>query len=231
MVKRVPVRARLAAAAGGALAAALLVGACGSSSSSSPSAAAATTPAAGASSASNSPAATGSASPSGSAVITTASSAAGTFLAAGSGRAVYLWTKDSGGMSACTAACEGMWPPVVASGAVTASGSVKASELGTITRSDGTKQVTYDGHPLYYFAGDSGPGMANGQGSDGFGAKWWLVAPTGTDVSAAVTSFTLGGSGSTATPAAPASSPAAPASQPASHPASSPTSSSTSGWA
>jgi predicted lipoprotein with Yx(FWY)xxD motif len=227
MVKRVPAPARLAAVAGGALAAALLVGACGSASSSTPGAA--TTTPAGGSSASNSPAAGGSASPSGSTVITTASSAAGTFLATGSGRAVYLWTKDSGGMSACTAACEGMWPPVVASGTVTASGGVKASDLGTITRSDGTKQVTYDGHPLYYFSGDSGPGTANGQGSDGFGAKWWLVAPAGTDVTAAVSSFTLGGSGSgsTVTPAAPASSPAAPAS----HPASSPTSSTKSGWA
>jgi len=233
MVKRVPAPARLAAVAGGALAAALLVGACGSSGSSTPGAAATTTPTGG-SAASNSPAAGGSASPSGSTVITTASSSAGTFLATGSGRAVYLWTKDSGGMSACTAACEGMWPPVIASGTVTASGSVKASELGTITRADGTKQVTYDGHPLYYFVGDSGPGMANGQGSDGFGAKWWLIAPTGTDVTAAVSSFTLGGSGSTATPAAPASSPAPashPASHPASSPASSPTSSSTSGWA
>jgi len=228
MVKRVPAPARLAAVAGSALAAALLVGACGSSGSSTPGAAATTTPTGG-SSASKSPAVGGSASPSGSTVITSASSAAGTFLATGSGRAVYLWTKDSGGMSACTAACEGMWPPVAASGTVTASGSVKASDLGTLTRSDGTKQVTYDGHPLYYFVGDSGPGMANGQGSDGFGAKWWLVAPTGSDVTAAVSSFTLGGSGSgsTATPAAPASSPAAPAS----HPASSPTSSGTSGWA
>jgi hypothetical protein len=67
-----------------------------------------------------------------------------------------------------------------------------ASDLGTSTRSDGTKQVTYDGHPLYYFAGDSGPGMASGQGSDNFGAKWWLVAPSGSDVTAAVTSFTAG---------------------------------------
>ncbi len=50
--------------------------------------------------------------------------------------------------------------------------------------------MTYDGHPLYYYAGDSGSGMASGQGSDNFGAKWWLVAPSGSDVTAAVTSFT-----------------------------------------
>jgi predicted lipoprotein with Yx(FWY)xxD motif len=67
-----------------------------------------------------------------------------------------------------------------------------ASDLGTITRSDGTKQVTYDGHPLYYFVGDKGAGQASGQGSDGFGAKWWLVSPAGADVTASVSSFTAG---------------------------------------
>jgi hypothetical protein len=84
---------------------------------------------------------------------------------------------------------------------VTASNGAKAADLGTITRSDGTKQVTYDGHPLYYFAGDSGPGQTNGQGSDGFGAKWWLVAPAGTQITAADTAAGSGGS-SSAVPAA-----------------------------
>ena len=75
--------------------------------------------------------------------------------------------------------------------------------------SDGSKQVTYDGHPLYYFSGDSGPGTATGQGSDGFGAKWWLVAPTGSDVTASVSALTASsstGSGGSA-PAAPAPAP------------------------
>jgi hypothetical protein len=80
-----------------------------------------------------------------------------------------------------------------------------ASDLGTITRSDGTKQVTYDGHPLYYFAGDSGAGTATGQGSDGFGAKWWLVSPAGADVTASVSSFTAGSSNGGGTPSSPAS--------------------------
>jgi predicted lipoprotein with Yx(FWY)xxD motif len=119
-----------------------------------------------------------------------------TFLTNSSGRAVYLWVKDTGDASQCSGACAGAWPPVTATGSVTAGGSAMASDLGTITRSDGTKQVTYDGHPLYYFAGDSGAGQANGQGSDGFGAKWWLVSPSGSDVTAAVTSFTAGSSGS-----------------------------------
>jgi hypothetical protein len=98
---------------------------------------------------------------------------------------------------------------VTTTGTVTASGGATASDLGTITRSDGTKQVTYDGHPLYYYAGDSGSGMASGQGSDSFGAKWWLVSPSGSDVTASVSSFTAAGSDAAAAstvPAAPASS-------------------------
>ena len=98
-------------------------------------------------------------------------------------------------MSACSGACAGAWPPVTTTGTVTASGGAKSSDLGTITRSDGTKQVTYDGHPLYFFSGDSGPGTASGQGNDGFGAKWWLVSPSGSDVTSAVSAFTKSGSG------------------------------------
>jgi predicted lipoprotein with Yx(FWY)xxD motif len=181
MVKRMPAPARLAAGVGGALGVALLAAACSSGSSSS------STPAA--------------ASGSGATVITTASSSGNTFLTNGSGRAIYLWTKDTGSTSACTGACAGAWPPVTTTGTATTSGGAKSSDLGTITRSDGSKQVTYDGHPLYYFSGDSGPGTATGQGSDGFGAKWWLVAPTGSDVTASVASFSVGGSTSAATPA------------------------------
>jgi hypothetical protein len=103
---------------------------------------------------------------------------------------------------------------VTTTGTATAAGGAKAADIGTITRSDGTRQVTYDGHPLYYFAGDSGPGTATGQGSDSFGAPWWLVAPTGSDVTASVSTFTASASG--AAPAAAAPAPAAPAAAPAS---------------
>ena len=203
IVKRMSAPARLAAGVGGAVGVAMLVAACSSGSSSS--AAPASSSPAGA--ASSSASASAGASGSGAAVITTASSSGGTFLTDGSGRAVYLWAKDTGNTSACTGACAGAWPPVTASGTVTASGSAKSSDLSTITRSDGTKQVTYDGHPLYYFAGDSGPGTAAGQGSDNFGAKWWLVAPTGSSVTASVSSFTVGSSGSSGS--APAATPGA----------------------
>jgi predicted lipoprotein with Yx(FWY)xxD motif len=74
---------------------------------------------------------------------------------------------------------------VVTTSAPTAGGGVQASDLGTTTRADGAKQVTYNGHPLYYFVGDSGAGMLNGQGSNGFGAKWWLVAPSGSAITTA----------------------------------------------
>jgi predicted lipoprotein with Yx(FWY)xxD motif len=195
-----PKPARLAAGVGGAVGVAVLAAACSSAGSST----AASSPASSASAA----AAGGSASASGSTVITTGSSSAGTVLTNGSGRAVYLWVMDTGDMSQCSGACAGAWPPVTTTGTVTAAGSAKPSDLGTITRSDGTKQVTYDGHPLYYFSGDSGAGTASGQGSDSFGAKWWLVAPSGGDVTASVSSFTASASGSGSAPSAPAATPA-----------------------
>jgi predicted lipoprotein with Yx(FWY)xxD motif len=120
-------------------------------------------------------------------VITTEAGSAGAFLTNGSGRTVYLWAKDGTNMSACSGACAAAWPPVPATGTLTATGGAKASDLGTITRSDGTKQVTYDGHPLYYFVGDSSPDQTAGQGSDAFGAKWWLVAPSGAQITGADT--------------------------------------------
>ncbi|MFY9669551.1 MAG: hypothetical protein WAK83_17915 [Trebonia sp.] len=194
VAKRMSARARLAAGAGSAFGVALLVAACSTGSSG--------TAAAGSSSPAGASSSSAAAGGSGSTVITTVSSSAGTFLANSSGHAVYLWTKDSNGMSACSGACAGAWPPVTTTGTVTASGEAKSSDLSTITRSDGTKQVTYDGHPLYFFSGDSGPGMASGQGNDGFGAKWWLVSPSGSDVTSAVSAFTMSGSGTSPAPAA-----------------------------
>jgi predicted lipoprotein with Yx(FWY)xxD motif len=195
-------RTKLIAGVGGALASVVVVAACSSGGTSS--AAAPASPTGGSSSSA------GASSPGGT-VITTASSSAGTVLASGSGRAVYLWAADTGDMSTCNGACAGAWPPVTTTATATASGAAKASDIGTITRSDGTKQVTYDGHPLYYYAGDSGPGTSSGQGSDAFGAKWWLVAPTGSDVTIGVTTFTA-----PASAAAPAAAPSTPASAPAS---------------
>jgi predicted lipoprotein with Yx(FWY)xxD motif len=186
---RLPVAVKL----GAPLAAGLLAAACGSSASSSAAAPASSAPAS-SSPAGASPAAAGGAST----MIETKTGSAGTFLTDGSGRTVYLFAKDSMNQTTCSGACAAAWPPLTATGKVVASGSAKASDLGTITRSDGTKQVTYDGHALYYFSGDSAAGQTNGQGIDNFGAKWWLVAPSGAMIT------TAGGAGS-----APASSPTA----------------------
>lgn len=131
-------------------------------------------------------------------VIESHAGSAGSFLTDSSGRAVYLWAADSMNKSMCSGACAGAWPPVTTKGMVTAANGAKAADLGTITRSDGSKQVTYLGHPLYYFAGDSGSGQTNGQGSDSFGAKWWLVAPTGSKITVADAAAGSGNSSSTA---------------------------------
>jgi predicted lipoprotein with Yx(FWY)xxD motif len=169
-----------------ALVTALAVAACGSSastSSSSTPAAATTTPA---------PTSTGSSVSAKGATVGTAKGPSGTYLTGASGRALYLWVADSNGMSNCSGACAQAWPPLLTSSTPGASPGVTAADLGTITRSDGTKQVTYTGHPLYYFVGDTGAGTTKGQGSDSFGAKWWLVTPSG----AAITSSASGASSS-----------------------------------
>ena len=92
------------------------------------------------------------------------------------GFAVYLFTNDSEGVSACSAACAEAWPPVVVEGAPTAGDGVDTAKLGTITRDDGAVQVTYNGHPLYLFAADTAAGQTNGQGS---GGVWFLVDAAG----------------------------------------------------
>jgi predicted lipoprotein with Yx(FWY)xxD motif len=179
LLARVPVPVKLAAPLAVAL---LAAAACSSGGSSS------------GSTSSTSAAAAAPASSTSSTVITTKTSSGGSFLTNGAGRAVYLFMADSTGKSTCDGACASAWPPVIAAGQPTASGGAQASDLSTITRSDGTKQVTYDGHPLYYFEGDTGPGTDKGQGLDGFGAKWWLVTPTGSSITSAVT---IGGAGAT----------------------------------
>jgi predicted lipoprotein with Yx(FWY)xxD motif len=120
--------------------------------------------------------------PSGGVKIGTSNGAAGTYLTDGSGRALYLWVADHGMRSSCTGACAQAWPPLTAKGTPAAGGGVTAGDLSTVARAGGGTQVTYKGHPLYYYAGDSGPGTTTGEGSDDFGAKWWLVAPTGAAV-------------------------------------------------
>lgn len=137
--------------------------------------------------------ASGGASGSGAAMVDAHSGPDGTYLTDSSGRTLYLFMADTGSSSNCSGSCASIWPPLMTTGTPAAGSGVTASDLGTITRSDGTKQVTYSGHPLYYFAQDTSAGQITGQGNPGFGAKWWIVSPSGQ----AITSMS-GGSGTPA---------------------------------
>jgi predicted lipoprotein with Yx(FWY)xxD motif len=107
----------------------------------------------------------------------------GQILVDGSGRTVYLFVADSGMTSTCYASCAQIWPPVVTTGAPLAGTGATASLLGTTARTDGSKEVTYAGHPLYYFVSDKKPGDTTGQAVDGFGALWYVLSPSGMQIS------------------------------------------------
>jgi predicted lipoprotein with Yx(FWY)xxD motif len=170
--------------AAGLAAVALTVAACSSSGSSS--SAASNTPAAAASSA------TGSASAAAGGSTVTATSINGTqVLVDSKGLTLYWFVPDTSTTSKCSGSCATFWPPV--KGPVTA-GSGVTGTLGTITRSDGSKQATYDGHPLYTFASDTAAGQAKGNGLNASGGVWWEMETSGaTPAAKASTSGAIGG--------------------------------------
>jgi predicted lipoprotein with Yx(FWY)xxD motif len=156
--------------AAGLAALALTVSACASSGSSS--ATTASTPAAGTSSS----AAASPASGSGGASVTVKTIGGQHVLTNSSGMTLYWFAIDTSTKSNCSGACATYWPPVT--GSLTA-GSGVTGTLGTITRSDGTKQATYDGHPLYTYVGDKAPGQATGNGKNLSGGLWWEMTASG----------------------------------------------------
>jgi predicted lipoprotein with Yx(FWY)xxD motif len=92
---------------------------------------------------------------------------------------VYLFEADKGTTSNCSDACAQAWPPVTTSGEPQAEGGAKSADLGTTERSDGTRQVTYHGHPLYYYVSDQSSGETTGEGVKSFGAAWYVMNPQG----------------------------------------------------
>jgi predicted lipoprotein with Yx(FWY)xxD motif len=144
--------------------------------------------AAGCGSNNNGSSATANAATTSSATVSVANTGLGKVLVDSKGRTLYLFAKDSGKKSTCSGACATAWPPLRASGKPTAGSGAKASLLGTTPRSDGKPQVTYNGHPLYGFQGDSKAGDTNGQGSTGFGAPWYVLSPTGAQITGAPSS-------------------------------------------
>lgn len=119
----------------------------------------------------------------------------GTILVDSNGRTIYLFEKDSGTKSSCFGGCATSWPPVRASGKPTVGNGLNASLVATTPRSDGQAQVTYNGHPLYLFAGDQSAGETNGQGLTEFGGSWFALSTDGNPVTTqpSTTSSTGGG--------------------------------------
>ena len=79
----------------------------------------------------------------------------------------------------CTGSCTVLWPPLVSTGTPGAGSGTAAAQLGTTTRDGGERQVTYAGHPLYYYAQDAAAGDTFGQGLDSSGGRWWVLSPAG----------------------------------------------------
>jgi predicted lipoprotein with Yx(FWY)xxD motif len=174
--------------AAGLAALALAVSACASSSSSS--AASGSTPAA----AGSSPASAASSAPaanSGGTTISVRTIGGQQVLTNAQGLTLYWFAPDTSTTSKCTGSCATYWPPV--KGPATA-GSGVTGTLGTITRSDGTTQATYDGHPLYTYAADTAPGQARGNGLNVSGGLWYEMTVSGA-TPAAKTSSSSSGSG------------------------------------
>lgn len=105
----------------------------------------------------------------------------GQVLVDSKGHTVYDFHKDRGTTSSCYGPCEAAWPPLLTAGEPHASNGAQAGLLGTTKRKDGSEQITYSGHPLYTFSGDKGPGEANGNDVEAFGAEWYALTPSGAE--------------------------------------------------
>jgi predicted lipoprotein with Yx(FWY)xxD motif len=103
----------------------------------------------------------------------------GQILVDDKGMTLYLFVKDTGSSSTCYDQCAQFWPPLLTTGTPQAAAGADQSLLGTTTRTDGKVEVTYAGHPLYYFVKDKAPGDITGQGVNGFGDLWWVLTPAG----------------------------------------------------
>lgn len=163
----------LGPSAAAAIMTALLLAACGSSKKSS-----STATSAAPASTSSTPATASSSAP---VQVATKQTKLGTVLDAGPKKlTVYMFESDTAGKSSCTGACATVWPPV--SGKPTAAGAANAANVGTITRPDGKTQVTYKGHPLYFYAKDGDAGDTYGETIKSFGGDWYVLAPSGNKV-------------------------------------------------
>jgi predicted lipoprotein with Yx(FWY)xxD motif len=164
------------------IAAAVAIAGCGGSSSSSSQPTPAPATPAGNTAATTSGAAASTTSSNAATTVSLASSKFGKILVGPSGRTLYDFVADKTTKSTCYGACASIWPPLTVSGAPKAGPGVSASLLGTTKRTDGSTEVTYNGHPLYYYAADSQPGDTTGQALNQFGAPWYVLTANGKEV-------------------------------------------------
>ena len=107
----------------------------------------------------------------------------GKILVNSPGHTLYMFKKDKGTKSSCNGACAKAWPPLRTSRKPVVGSGASASKAGTTKRSDGTRQVTYNGHPLYTFVKDTKAGQTNGEGLTAFGGSWSALSPAGSRAS------------------------------------------------
>lgn len=106
----------------------------------------------------------------------------GRILVDSRGITLYDFPPDKGKTSVCYGACAALWPPLITHGKPVAGKGVRAALLGTTKRKDGKLEVTYGGHPLYYFVQDRKPGQTTGQGLNQFGGPWWVLSASGKEI-------------------------------------------------
>jgi predicted lipoprotein with Yx(FWY)xxD motif len=125
-------------------------------------------------------------------IVKVGPSSLGRVLVDSHGKTLYIWAHDKGAKSTCNGDCAKYWPPLLTRGKPIAASGARASLLGSSRRSDGRVQVTYAGHPLYYFVKDSKPGQTTGEGLTGFGGRWDPVSAAGAAVQKSTGSDTDG---------------------------------------
>ena len=138
---------------------------------------------------------TGSAAKAKSPTLKTRKTNLGTILVDKKGRTLYAFGHDKKDKSRCSAQCASFWPPAGSPKKPTVASGITKSKLKVIKRGDGTRQLSYNGHPLYRYVGDGKPGDTSGENLTAFGGKWDAVSKSGKIVTKAPTSTSSGGGG------------------------------------
>jgi predicted lipoprotein with Yx(FWY)xxD motif len=133
--------------------------------------------------------------PAGESALAVNDTSLGGVLVDSEGRTLYMFRKDTTDASRCAGACANDWPPAAAPAKPTVGSGVGDAKLKTIRRDDGSKQLSYAGHPLYRYSGDSKKGDLNGQGLDAYGGLWYVVAPSGATITKAAGGDSSGSGG------------------------------------